>query len=125
MRYIVFIIIPLLFMVGCDSCNLPAQNDPLNLKGICTPNPYDQNVTSYGFYLWQGDDTLQANLAFNQNVTSWGDSVVANFTAVHNWIQIGYTATNANGISSMATSRFYSYFEFNEPSTPQGVEVVQ
>ena len=125
MKKVLLIIIPLLFMFGCDGCDIGAQNDPVLLKGVCDPNPADQGVISYQLHLWQGDDTLNANLTFNQNVTSWGDSVVAEFTAVHNWIQIGYTATNANGVSQIAASRFYSYFEFEEPSAPGGVEVVR
>jgi len=113
------------FIIGC---NLQGDNNPLNLKAVWTPNPADQNVIQYCIYWWQGDDTT----AFNVNEMVCSDSV-AHFqvdslmslplAVTFNYVRAGATALSENGVSPMALTRFYSYFEFAVPSSPENMRI--
>ena len=113
------------FIIGC---NLQGDNNPLNLKAVWTPNPADQNVIQYCIYWWQGDDTT----AFNVNDMVCSDSVAhlqvdslmsLPLAVTFNYVRAGATALSENGVSPMALTRFYSYFEFAAPSSPENMRI--
>ena len=115
------------FVVGC---NLQGDNNPVNLKAVWTPNPADQQVSQYCVYWWQGDDTTAFdinNMVCSDSVAHLQvDSLVSNpYTVSFNYVCVGITAMNEWGISNMAITRFYSYFEFTTPSIPENVRIIK
>jgi hypothetical protein len=110
-----------LIIIGCD---VGSVNDPLNVRGMWSPNPPDQGVTHYDVWWWQDDDTTNFSIpvmAFYGSVT---DTIVDK-VITYNYVRLGVRAVNAQGVSDIGLSRFYSYFEFTAPSRPENVRVVQ
>ena len=129
MKLLLILIVPLFFLMGCESCDLFPDNDPKNFRVIWNPNPPDQGVTHYSVYWYQTDDTTNFNLSdmslMDTVPHSQVDSLVSPYyTIVLNYMRAGVVAHNDNGVSTMGLSRFYSYFEFEPPSVPsiRGIE---
>ena len=109
---------------------LRGDNEPKNLRAVLTPNPSNQNVTHYLIYWYQTDDTTNFdinNMALVDTVAHVDTLELESpyYQVVLNWVIVGARAVNEHGQSPMGLSRFYSYFEFFAPSTPQGVRIKQ
>lgn len=119
---IMLILLIWIVLINVQGCDVPAQNDPIDLKVVCDANPPDQFVDFYEFYLWQGEDTLgidTTDAVYIGTVTTWTDSVEYPFAATRNWMMGVVRAHNPKGFSRKGSTRFYSYFEFWKPTTPE------
>lgn len=127
MKKLILLFISILLIAGCD---VHGDNDPLDLRVVWDPNPPDQGVTRYEVYWWQGDDTTSWNISYMSMIDTVShadeDSLVSPpFTVTFNFLKSGVKAVNDNGVSDMGLTRFYSYFEFEEPSIPENIRVIR